>query len=65
MFFVVSLVDLYLPLMIDELCITLMLDLAGNMMPMLTVFCPNMGSYKFGFGYLINLECFHEPADIR
>jgi hypothetical protein len=60
-----SLVDLYLPLMIDELCITLMLDLASNTMPMLIVFYPNMGSYKFGFSYLINPEHFHEPADIR
>jgi hypothetical protein len=64
MIFFVSLVDLYLPLMIDELCITLMLDLASNMMPMLIVFYPNMGSYKFGFGYLINPERFHKPPDI-
>jgi hypothetical protein len=51
--------------MIEELCITLMLDLASNTMPMLKVFYPNMGSYKFGFGYLINPEHFHEPADIQ
>jgi hypothetical protein len=63
--FFVSLVNLYLPLMIDELCITLMLDLASNTMPMIILFYPNMGSYKFGFGYLINLERFHEPTDIR
>jgi hypothetical protein len=51
--------------MIDELCITLMLDLASNTMPMLIVFYSNIGLYKFGFGYLINPERFHEPADIR
>jgi hypothetical protein len=64
MIFFVSLVDMYLSLMIDELCITLMLDLASNTMPVLIVFYSNMGSYKFGLWYLINPEHFHEPADI-